>query len=64
MENILIFTDGSSRGNPGPGGWGAIVVANKRVVELGGGEAHTTNNRMELQILQITDSHKMSNTKL
>jgi ribonuclease HI len=49
MENILIFTDGSSRGNPGPGGWGAVVVANQRVTELGGGEAHTTNNRMELQ---------------
>lgn len=49
MENFLIFTDGSSRGNPGPGGWGAVVVANKRVVELGGGEAHTTNNRMEMQ---------------
>jgi ribonuclease HI len=49
MENILIFTDGSSRGNPGPGGWGAIVVANQRVVELGGGEDHTTNNRMEMQ---------------
>ena len=48
MENILIFTDGSSRGNPGPGGWGAVVVANERVVELGGGETHTTNNRMEL----------------
>ena len=49
MENILIFTDGSSRGNPGPGGWGAVVVANQRVVELGGGEIHTTNNRMEMQ---------------
>ena len=49
MENILIFTDGASRQNPGPGGWGAVVVANDRVVELGGGEVHTTNNRMELQ---------------
>jgi ribonuclease HI len=49
MENFLIFTDGSSRGNPGPGGWGAVVVANDRVVELGGGEDHTTNNRMEMQ---------------
>jgi ribonuclease HI len=49
MENILIFTDGSSRGNPGPGGWGAAVVANDRVTELGGHESHTTNNRMELQ---------------
>lgn len=48
MENILIFTDGSSRGNPGPGGWGAVVVVNEKVVELGGGESHTTNNRMEM----------------
>ncbi len=44
----MIFTDGSSRGNPGPGGWGAIVRTDKEVVELGGREAHTTNNRMEL----------------
>lgn len=49
MENILIFTDGSSRGNPGSGGWGAVVVAGEKVVELGGGEDHTTNNRMEMQ---------------
>jgi ribonuclease HI len=49
MKNFLVFTDGSSRGNPGPGGWGAVVVANERVVELGGGESHTTNNRMEMQ---------------
>ncbi len=48
MENILIYTDGSSRGNPGPGGWGAIVASPKLVVELGGFEPHTTNNRMEL----------------
>lgn len=45
---ITIYTDGASRGNPGPGGWGAIVTYNDKVVELGGGEAHTTNNRMEL----------------
>lgn len=44
----LIFTDGSSRGNPGPGGWGAIVVTEDRVMELGGREDQTTNNRMEL----------------
>ena len=49
MEQITIFTDGASRGNPGPGGWGAIVVANNRVTELGGRDEHTTNNRMELQ---------------
>jgi ribonuclease HI len=48
MENINIFTDGSSLGNPGPGGWGAIVVLGDNIKELGGGEKHTTNNRMEL----------------
>lgn len=45
---ITIYTDGSSRGNPGPGGWGAIVMDPVRAVELGGREDHTTNNRMEL----------------
>ena len=45
---ITIYTDGAARGNPGPGGWGAIVVAPQRVIELGGREDHTTNNRMEL----------------
>lgn len=46
--SIRIFTDGSSRGNPGPGGWAAIISSEDRVVELGGREDHTTNNRMEL----------------
>lgn len=45
---ILVFTDGAARGNPGPGGWGAIVATEERVRELGGGAAHTTNNQMEL----------------
>jgi ribonuclease HI len=48
----IVFTDGSSKGNPGPGGWAAIVGYNKGdaklVTELGGGEAATTNNRMEM----------------
>lgn len=43
-----IFTDGAARGNPGPGGWGAIVQTHDSTVELGGREEHTTNNRMEL----------------
>ncbi len=47
-KNVTIFSDGSSRGNPGPGGWGAIVTDCEKVVELGGGEKYTTNNRMEL----------------
>ena len=45
---ILIYTDGSSRGNPGPGGWSAIIMSDEDVVELGGREDLTTNNRMEL----------------
>ncbi|HEY0220862.1 MAG TPA: ribonuclease HI [Candidatus Paceibacterota bacterium] len=45
---VIIFTDGSSRGNPGSGGWGAIVAGEDTVFELGGGEGNTTNNRMEL----------------
>lgn len=45
---ITIYTDGSSRGNPGPGGWAGIVASENKVVELGGREEHTTNNRMEL----------------
>ncbi len=43
-----IFTDGAARGNPGPGGWGTILATDETVTELGGGEEHTTNNRMEL----------------
>lgn len=45
----VVFCDGATKGNPGPGGWGAIVVTlDGRVTELGGSAAHTTNNRMEL----------------
>lgn len=44
----IIYTDGSSRGNPGRGGWGAIICTDHEVKELGGREDHTTNNRMEL----------------
>lgn len=47
-EEIVVFSDGASKGNPGPGGWGAVVVAGGDVVELGGRETYTTNNRMEL----------------
>jgi ribonuclease HI len=48
MTEIEIFTDGACRGNPGPGGWGAILRAGRNEKELWGGEAQTTNNRMEL----------------
>lgn len=45
---VEIFTDGACKGNPGPGGWGAILRYGDRERELYGGEPHTTNNRMEL----------------
>ncbi|MDO8424216.1 MAG: ribonuclease HI [bacterium] len=45
---ITIYTDGSSRGNPGPGGWAAIIDDGETLKEIGGREDHTTNNRMEL----------------
>ena len=45
---VEIFTDGACRGNPGPGGWGAVLRYNGTEKELYGGEAQTTNNRMEL----------------
>lgn len=48
MQKITIFSDGASKGNPGPGGWGALVADVETVTELGGREDHTTNNRMEL----------------
>jgi ribonuclease HI len=44
---VLVWTDGACSGNPGPGGWAAIVVSADGTVELSGGEPHTTNNRME-----------------
>ena len=46
--HVVIHTDGACSGNPGPGGWGAILAFGDREKELKGGEAHTTNNRMEL----------------
>ena len=48
MKHVDIYTDGACKHNPGPGGWGAIIVYNNVEKELSGGEARTTNNRMEL----------------
>ena len=48
MNEVEIYTDGACRGNPGPGGWGAILIAGKHRKELCGGAPETTNNRMEL----------------
>lgn len=49
MENILIFTDGAAKGNPGPGGWGAVLHLGDTVKEIGAGKENTTNNEMELK---------------
>lgn len=48
MKRVTLYTDGACRGNPGPGGWGALLQHEGRERELCGGEANTTNNRMEL----------------
>ena len=48
MKEVEIYTDGACSGNPGPGGWGAVLRYNGHEKEISGGERHTTNNRMEL----------------
>jgi ribonuclease HI len=47
-EKIIIYTDGSARGNPGKAGWAAIFIIDKKEIELGGSSSHATNNQMEL----------------
>lgn len=49
MKRVTIYTDGACSGNPGPGGWGAVLMAADRKKEIHGGEANTTNQRMELK---------------
>ena len=48
MSMVMIYTDGACSGNPGPGGWGAILKCGGHTKEISGGEPSTTNNRMEL----------------
>ena len=48
MKTVTLYTDGACSGNPGPGGWGAILCYGEHELSLSGGEAHPTNNRMEL----------------
>lgn len=48
LPHVTIYTDGACEPNPGPGGWGALLISGQHEKELSGSEAHTTNNRMEL----------------
>lgn len=48
MKEVTIYTDGACSGNPGPGGWGAVLIYGEHRKEISGGDGHTTNNRMEL----------------
>ena len=48
MEKVLIYTDGACSGNPGPGGWGCVLIYNGIEKELSGGNKNTTNNIMEI----------------
>ncbi len=48
MKEIILYTDGACSGNPGPGGWGAVLIYKNHEKEFSGGEVETTNNRMEL----------------
>ena len=48
MKQVSIYTDGACSGNPGPGGWGAVLLYGQHKKEISGGEPSTTNNRMEL----------------
>jgi len=75
MKKVYIYTDGACSGNPGPGGWGAILKYGKTEKELSGGELSTTNNRMELisvltalealrepcEVMLFTDSQYVAN---
>lgn len=49
MSRVVLYTDGACKGNPGPGGWGVVLKYGEREKHLWGGEANTTNNRMELK---------------
>ncbi|MBL4638046.1 MAG: ribonuclease HI, partial [Proteobacteria bacterium] len=53
MDEVEIYTDGACSGNPGPGGWGAILRSKETEKELSGGEKDTTNNRMEMMAVIV-----------
>lgn len=69
MEEITIYTDGACSGNPGPGGWGCVILAQQKEIEMSGGEKSTTNNRMELMaaiqaLSRVAANNEMSKFKI
>jgi ribonuclease HI len=62
MNEIVIYTDGGCSGNPGPGGWGTVILYNGKEICLSGGEKNTTNNRMEL-MAAITALEQVNNNE-
>lgn len=63
MNQIVIYTDGACKGNPGPGGWGALLLAGGTEKELFGGELGTTNNRMEMMaVIEALSAVKQPST--
>jgi ribonuclease HI len=62
-DTVVIYTDGACSGNPGPGGWGSVMMYNGHRRELSGGEKETTNNRMEMMaVIEALDALKRSCT--
>lgn len=57
MEKVKIYTDGACKGNPGPGGYGCIIVQNGKTQELKGGQKNTTNNIMEMTAIVVALQH-------
>lgn len=65
MNHIIIYTDGSARGNPGPGGYGVVLMSGSHKKELSKGFRHTTNNRMELMaVIEGLKALKVSHTPI
>jgi len=64
MNKITVYTDGGCTGNPGPGGWAAVLLFDGKEVRLSGGEVSTTNNRMELTAVIKALSHINENSDL
>ena len=65
MQEVIMYTDGSSRGNPGPGGYGVVLMSGSRTKELSQGYRRTTNNRMELMaVIAGLEALKKTNLKI